>query len=341
MKYNKQSGDCLYYFFNETKVKNTKHNIHKIVPKDFYILNELTNQDKLLKINNRKKHFYLIEKISELKITEIDEDDTTIKNTTFNHDDTILFELEDRELIYFKNYLMSLSSSRKYLFFIINSYKHLLNSVQLLVDNHICHNCIHFDSLVIDPSEFILLSNFSFSIDYLRANITDYIKHFLLDYDPSYLEWPIELHILSYMLTNKLDSLSSYNIETIISEFITSHFILNTFGQTVVSSSKDEGLTYFNKYINQTYDYILADILQFAYTWDNYALSILYLRMLIGIHRTIKINNKFLIHFMKLLLCNIQLNPFKRNTIDSSINKFTILLNSLEPKDYKDIIKLL
>lgn len=338
MKHNKQSIGCLYYFFNETEVTKKKQKIHKIVPKDFYILNELTNQDKLLNINNRKKHFYLIEKTSELKFTEINEHDTAIKHTTFNHDDTILVDLEHRELIYFKNYLLSLSSSRKYLFFIINSYKHLLNSIQLLVNNHICHNHIHFDSLLIDSSEFILLSNFSFSIDYLRANNTDYITRFIIEYDPSYLEWPIELHILSYMITNKINSLSSYNIEIIITEYITAHSIINTFGQTVVSSFKDEGLTYFNKYINQTYEYILTDVLQFAHTWDNYALSILYLRILIGLHRTIHINNKFVIQFMKLLLCNIQLNPFKRNTIDSSINKFTILLNSLQPRDYKDII---
>ena len=41
---------------------------------------------------------------------------------------------------------------------------------------------------------------------------------------------------------------------------------------------------------------------------------------------------------MKLLVCNIHLNPLKRLSIDMTINQFYTLLDSLEPKDYKDVI---
>ncbi len=78
----------------------------------------------------------------------------------------------------------------------------------------------------------------------------------------------------------------------------------------------------------------MTDVLQFSNTWDNYALSILYLRILIGIHRSIGIKNKFIILFMKLLVTNIHLNPLKRLSIEMTIEKFDILLDSLEPKDY-------
>ena len=127
-------------------------------------------------------------------------------------------------------------------------YKHILNSLQLLVDNHIFHNHLNFDSIVIDKMDCPLLSNFSFSINYLHPNIDEYIKHFIIAYEPSYIEWPIELHILSYLLTNKLNSLSSYNIENIINDVISNNNILNSFGDTVVSLYKTEALEYFNKY---------------------------------------------------------------------------------------------
>jgi hypothetical protein len=338
MKHNKQLQSCVYYFFNEHEVKNKKQKIHKIVQIDFFIQNELTNQTKLLKITDIKQHFYLCENTSQLQITHIDDDDTKIKHKYSKQDNTILLEFQDRKLIYFKNYLKALSSSTKYLLTIINSYKHLLNSINLLVRHHIFHNHINFDSIVVDKSDHILLSNFSFSIDYSHTDIQQYIKHFIVAYDPSYLEWPIEFHILSYLLTNKLNSLSSYNIESIITEYINHNNILNTFGSAVVSSYKDESLKYFKKYVNQTYDYILTDILQYSHTWDNYALSILYLRILIGIHRSIGIKNKFIILFMKLLVTNIHLNPLKRVSIEMTIEKFDILLDSLEPKDYKEII---
>ena len=77
----------------------------------------------------------------------------------------------------------------------------------------------------------------------------------------------------------------------------------------------------------------------YSSTWDNYALSILFLRILIGIHKTIEIQNKFIIYFMKLLVTNIHLNPLKRLSIVTTTNKFEAILESIEPKDYKEIFE--
>lgn len=341
MKNSKELENCVFYFFKEYQLKIKKHKTHKIVQNDFFIQNELTNHQKLLKLKNTNIHFYLCENTSGLKITHIDEeDDRHIRSKYTKNDDTVLLQFEDRQLICFKKHLKVLNP-QKYILTIINTYKHLLDSINLLVTNNIFNNHINFDSVVIDNSDYPLLSNFSLSIDYSRKDIQHYIKHFIIAYEPSYIEWPIELHILSYLLTNKLDSLSNYNIENIINEYINHNNILNTFGFSVVSSYTEESNTYFKKYVNQTYDYILNDILQYVHTWDNYALSILFLRILIGLHRCIGIKNKFIIFFMKLLVTNIHLNPLKRLTIDMTINRFNILLDSLEPKDYKEIINLM
>jgi hypothetical protein len=344
----KELETCVFYFFNEDEIKIKKIKIHKIVKIDFFIQNELANQQKLFKIKDIKRYFYLCENSSKLKITEILEDDKKIGETYLKDDDTILLEFEGRDLIYFKNYLKALNSnalteytSKRYILTIINFYKHILNSIQLLVNNNIFHNHINFGSIVIDDLDYPLLTNFYFSIDYSHKNIEQYIKHFIVAYEPSYIEWPIELHILSYLLTNKLNSLSSYNIENIINEVIKNNNILNTFGDSVVSLYKKEASNYFNKYVNQSYEFILNDILQYVNTWDNYALSILFLRILIGIHKTIGIKNKFIILFMKLLVSNIHLNPLKRLSIDMTIKKFSCLLDSLGTKDYKDVINCL
>lgn len=332
---------CVFYFFNEHEIQIKKQKIHKIFTLNFFIQNELTNHQILFNIYNRKIHFYICENVSELKITEIQDNDTKIEEITSTKDNTILFEFEKRDLIYLKNYLKNIFEEcdySKYVLTIIQFYKHMLNSLQLLVDNHIFHNHINFNSIVVDKYDYPLLSNFSFSINYLHPNINEYIKHFIIAYEPSYIEWPIELHILSYLLTNKLNSLSSYNIENIIDDIVKNNDILNSFGNTVVSSYKTEASIYFNKYVNQSYHFILTDILQFVNTWDNYSLSILFLRILIGIHRSIEIKNKFIILFMKLLVGNIHLNPLKRLSIDITMEMFNTLLNSLEPKDYKDVI---
>jgi hypothetical protein len=184
-----------------------------------------------------------------------------------------------------------------------------------------------------------LLTNFAYSISISKAMKTnDYVNCFFIVYDPSYLEWPIEIHILCYLLTNKLESLSILNIETVINDFIKHHDIFNCFGNGFVSSLKEEAIQYFTKYVNQNYSFILTDILQHFTTWDQYALSIMYLRILIHMYRSIKNKNKFIILFMKLLVNNISLNPLKRYSIDFTIDKFDQFINSLEPNDYKELL---
>jgi len=324
---------CVYYFLmDEPTSVIKKHPIYKIMSVDFLLINELTNIKKLQNIKKYKIYYYVYEPSSKLKINGLNEG---LKNSTS------LFKYENRELIYLKHYLKTLSSSTKYVFTIIDFYKRLLKSIDLLISQNIYHNHINFDTIVVDK-HIPLLSNFSFSLDTSRKNINTHIEPFFMVYDLSYLERPLELHILSYLITNNLtgpqNSLSSYNIENIICDVVENNNILKTFSDTIVSSYKQEALEYFKKYINKPYDYILSDILQYSNTWDNYALSILFLRILIGLHRSIEKQNKFIIMFMKLLVCNIHLNPFKRLSINTTTNKFDAILNGLEIEDYKEIL---
>jgi hypothetical protein len=323
---------CVYFFLDNNKKRDIQpikqKQKHKFVKNDIYIRNELTNVLKIHQIPNFKKFFYVFENSYEL----------TVKNSnnlkTIKPDNNLLLKFNNCELTSLKMYLQSLSSPKIYILKIIHFYKYLLNSIQLLVNNNIVHNHIHFDSIMIEK-DCPLLSDFSFSFS---TDVSfNNIKPFFIEYEPSYLEWPIEIHILTFLITNKLNSLSFSNIEHIITDVVNNHSILKTFGLEVVSIYKEEAISYFKKYINQTYDYILTDIFLYSSTWDNYALSILFLRILIGIHRTIGTQNKFIIYFMKLLVTNIHLNPLKRLSIATTTNKFEVILESIEPKDYKEI----
>ena len=330
----------VFYHLDNTQSNNNKKSrtINKVVNLDFYINNELTNQQIIKKYENYEIHFYLSNNKSNIDFIEVEDNFKRINNKKI---DSILLEFDDRELKYFKNYLLNLKSSKNHISTIIGFFKQLLNSIRILSDMNIVHNHINFDNIVIDKYDNPLLSNFTFSIDTSLSNIDEHIKHFVKSYEPSYIEWPIELHLFSYLQTNKQQSLSSYNIELVINEYITHNNILNTFGKDFVSSYKIEALNYFKKYVNQNYNYILFDLLQYSNTWDNYALSILYLRILIGIHKTIQIKNKFIIHFMKLLVCNIHLNPLKRLSINNTLKEFDNMLEQISTRDYYQLIEYL
>jgi hypothetical protein len=151
---------------------------------------------------------------------------------------------------------------------------------------------------------------------------------------------PIEFYLLQYQLTNKLSSLSLYNIETVINQFIKEHTVLNAFSKEK-KQMVDDGFKYFVRYTNKSFDENVQDMLRHYWTWDNYAVSICYLEILIGAHRSLKMNNKFIIYFMKLLVNCICLDPSKRFTINHSLKSFDIMLKQIELSDYKQLIDLL
>ena len=328
---------CIFYCINDVEKKKKVRPSYKIVKKNFYLMNELTN---IAKIQEYTDNFCTYDNSLELLIYEFEDED--MEFDVGKRDNTLLLKIKTDELIYLKNYLKtaSLSSFKIYISSIIHFYKHMLQSISLLVTNQLVHNNINIDSIYVNKFELPLLTDFMFSIDISKPDIHLYIKHFFIAYEPTYLQWPLEIHMLSYLLTNKLSSLSSYNIENIICNVIDNHTILKTFGSSLVSSYKEEALIYFKKYVNQSYEFILNDILQFYSTWDNYALSILFLQILIDIYKSLKINNKFIIYFMKLLVSTIHLNPLKRDSVSSCTNKFQNILDTLESKDYYQLTSL-
>jgi hypothetical protein len=331
MEINKNS--CVYYYLKDNNKPKKKKIINKIVTLDFFVKNELTNIAKIKTIPNYKKYYYFCENSSELLLTEIDENQNHFNTRV---DNEILLKFLDKDLIYLKNYLKSsLSRPKIYILNLLVIFQQLLKSIDMLLHQKIVHNFINLETIVISQNDLPILTNFAYS---LNISSNQNFNPFFLEYDPTYIEWPPEFHILSFFLTNKLNSLSSSNIENIINTVVDNHIILKTFGENFVKSYKQEAIEYFKKYVNLSYDEILKDVLKFYKTWDNYALSILYLRLLIELHRIIQKKNKFIILFMKLLVCNIHLNPLKRLTIDTTLIRFESILDGLEIKDYKDVI---
>jgi hypothetical protein len=229
-------------------------------------------------------------------------------------------------------YLRSLSCSRKYILFLTDFYRRLLGSIDLLVSSGIVHNNIGFKSIVVDTySETPILTNFRFGID---TSSTVLLNRFFIQYAPERLQWPLEIHLLCYLQTNKLEGLSFHNIETVVKSVIDKNHYLKTFGQKIVDEYLESGLSYFSRYINKNLDWIVADVTKYAATWDNYALSICYLKIVIDLYYNNGTNNsngskkksKFLIQFMRLLVGNIHSNPLKRLLIKDTTNKFENLM---------------
>ena len=167
-------------------------------------------------------------------------------------------------------------------------------------------------------------------------------KKFILDYDPEYIQWPIELHLLAFIFRNQCISISPSNVNQIVNDLIQNNYILNNFSETIKEHYRKDGMQFLSQFVNKPLNEIISTITFHFKTWDNYSLSLLYLQIFVKIYNSMKNKkNKFIMDFMKLLLKNISFNPKNRLSIKNTKNMFQYLINNISKSEYKEIAKLL
>lgn len=342
----------------EKKYKNKKYN-YKFVSRDFFIDNELSISSSISRMINYKKYFYIPSKIEKINFVNIDDEklddveteyDIDLKyrkkmlsnNILLKYNNTIISNLNDylsSNNLFFNN----LFSEKKYIFYkIINVYEKLLKSINMLNQNFIFYNNLNCENIFINQFETPILSEFCFSINFKSKIeiLNQYLHKIILKYDPSYIQWPIEMHALSYIFYNNLSSLSNHNIHKIVSEMISNNYIFDNFSDNMKQKYCDDGILFLKKFVNKNVNEIISEIILYFKSWDNYALSILYLEIIIKIYKSTK-NNKFIVNFMKLLLKNISFNPEKRFSLKNTKLEFNNLINNISIIEFKEIINSL
>jgi hypothetical protein len=314
------------YFFHDfakydlVKKDNVRNNnkltkVHHVVSKTFFSMNEISIAKKIRELNS--KHFYIFVKAEYLKIGEIGPYNLDA-NIVRSNAQKILLTFVKRDLVYFDAYLSALSSSKIYIYNLIEGYRSLLGSINLLVSNQIIHNGLNLDTIVFNKKP--ILTNFSFSID-LQNTAFNWSQYFMQIKLTRF--YPVEFYLLQYQVTNN-QVLSVYNIETIIKQFVKDH------RQDIT----DINVSYFAKYANKSFLMNLEEALKYWKTWDNYALSMVFIDILKNTF--LKKDNKFISYFMKLLVDNICLDPSKRSL--PNISLFEDMLQRLELKDFRELI---
>jgi hypothetical protein len=190
---------------------------------------------------------------------------------------------------------------------LIDFYRTSINSITKLFVECILHNNISLDSVIVDEEEETLLfSNFTFATEIRREKLLKFCS----DKINISSRLPVEFHLLHYQIANDC-SLSQDNIETVVSKYLDTNSLnsLNSY-------------SYFSKYVNKTTDEIMSYMIKYADTWDNYALSSVFLSIL----RSSKKDNQFITDFMKLLEINMSLDPSKRGSLNNALNQFNELV---------------
>ena len=179
--------------------------------------------------------------------------------------------------------------------------------------------------MLVTKSEFPILTNFRFSLDLSKSDKIEFCKRVYTKYMPGYIYWPPEIHLLSYILTNKMSSLSLSNVETVVRDFQKANNLTN---------GVDKLVSYFFKYVNLDLNHIISDMLRFSGTWDQYALGMCYLKLIEDLQKNIKTSNKFVVMFLDLLRETVDTMPSSRPIVSTTQVKFKQLVDDTDIADF-------
>ena len=140
---------------------------------------------------------------------------------------------------------------------------------------------------------------------------------------PEYYVWCLEINVLCYLL-HETDSVLTEDEALFIADVYVKH---NKGLEGCTQSFKDtflkQSIEQVKRYVKRPRAQVIQELLTHRFTWDNYALSIMYLKLLQSFFATIDIQHKFITHLHRLLLMNIHPDPTKRLSIQETEERYS------------------
>ena len=140
-------------------------------------------------------------------------------------------------------------------------------------------------------------------------------------YAPEYYVWSLEIHYLCFLLHRNKNPTTS-DLKHIAEVFTTNNKGLKNFSPNFLKKYEEKCYKQLKYYNSLEYNSRIEKILNYWKTFDNYSLSIMYLKFINDSNPTGFKKNNFIIFFSKLLLQNIDPNPQNRRSIIESIHIF-------------------
>ena len=325
---------CVYYpgITCAAESQTNKDIVTKIQQYDFNAKNEIYIGKKIQKIPNFQLFFLPTLKHCKIHLASIDpkllSNCEAISDT--GDDNLVLLDIAYTPNKAFFSLLTDFGKSKKNIILdMTETYSYLLNSIQSLLRNNIVHFDLKSENILYSiNSNNPLLIDFGLSIPVDKVKTEHHYKDFFYVYAPDYYIWPIEVHTINFLLHKTKSPLHTNDVDDICSAFVKHNKGLQVFSNDFKKKYLDGCKEALNPYIGQPTNNVINSLFSAYKTWDNYGLSILYLRLLKLMFGNGFMKNKLLIYFSQLLLQNINPLPEKRNSVENSL------------KTYKDIFFL-
>ena len=206
----------------------------------------------------------------------------------------------------------------------IDSYNHLLNSLNMLVEMKIVHYDLKGNNIMINNvNNLPLVLDFGLSISMNELKI-DLLNKFFYVYAPEYSPWALEIHYLSFLLNVNREP-SIRDLESMVDRYIENETnpVGILFSDSFVEKFKRLCLRQLKKYQAMGFTDSVTYILTQWRTWDNFSLSVIYLNIFYYIYGKKKIPKQdFIKIILEILLLNVHPNPEMRLSIRETVLVF-------------------
>ena len=316
---------CVFYPGINCKNKMIK-NVSKIQIDDFTAKNEIKVSNRIKKIENYEIFFLPVKKHCKIKINKLNsnllKDCDILKNS--NDEKFISMEIDYINNISFHKLLTAENLNNNVIYIqIIDTYKYLIQSVKMLIKNNIIHYDLKGENILISKKTLTpYIIDFGLSIDVKTLKPSMWSEYFYVYY-PKYYLWCLEIHCICYLL-HESDKLTLTAVNNMCNTFIDNNKALVIFSNDFKSKYKNLCKQFLSQFIGKKKNDIINELLKYKETWDNFSISILYLKTLGYIFDKEFINNSFIIKFSLLLLQNINPYPDERFSIDETIDLFDL-----------------
>ena len=309
-------------------IMKTKKYVSKIQKYDSSARNEIKIGKRIQELNGFEDHFAPILKYCEIDIAKIEDNDKKKCGVFKKHKtkDFIVMKLQYIEGSDFMDYLINQKNSVQLVSNIIQSFNHILKSLTMLISKDIVHYDVKGTNILFDTNKEIpLLIDFGLSVEMNNINATN-LKEMFYVYAPEYYIWSLEIHYLCF-LENKNKEPSSADLKEISKKYVEGNKALQrNFSPAFLKRYEKKCNDQLEKYNNMPFNERVEKILSYWKTFDNYSLSIMYLKFLHYINVNGFIDNQFIIFFSKLLLRNIDPNPDNRLNLVETLHTFNTFL---------------
>jgi serine/threonine protein kinase len=293
---------------------------------------EISIGKKVETIPGFKNHFAPVLKHCFVNVSEINAEDkgncSVLQRSTDNR--FILLKMSYIDGPNFISFMVNNRNSRQIINNVINSYNHLLTSLRLLISQKIVHYDIKGDNILFNLTlQAPTLIDFGLSMDIEDLNDKTLKKYFYI-YAPDYYIWPLEVHYLCFLL-HKNENPNIIDIQMLCKTYIKNNIaIQKNFSPNFIKQYEKICMKQMLVYKNMGSDKAKSEILSLWKYWDNYSVSVLFLKFISYFSIEGYVDNPFIVFLSELLLNNIHPNPKNRLSVENTIQTFNSFLLTSE-----------